>query len=177
MLTNPNRGCAARTEYVDADSPKKGTGPLQQAEITTLAGLRPWREVVQPHPDVASGRYVQAEFAADLAQVLVGTAEPEYQDPVEFFRRTYLTEGLLALLVTGVQRLTAQPDAAAVAAAGAVPSTAPSTAAGRPLPSSSGMSWRVQRSFTKIISSMVSALRISMDRMRPMVTRADCNVA
>jgi uncharacterized protein len=62
----------------------------------------------QPHPDVASGRYIQAEFAADLAQVLAGTAEAEYQDPVEFFRRTYLTEGLLALLVTGVKRLTAQ---------------------------------------------------------------------
>lgn len=80
----------------------------QTVETTTLAGLRPWRAVVQPHPDVASGRYIQAEFAADLSQVLAGTAEREYQDPVEFFRRTYLTEGLLALLVTGVKRLTAQ---------------------------------------------------------------------
>ena len=77
-------------------------------EITTLAGLKPWRDVVQPHPDVASGRYIQAEFAADLAQVLAGTAEPEYQDPIEFFQRTYLTEGLLGLLVTGIKRLTAQ---------------------------------------------------------------------
>ncbi len=77
-------------------------------EVTTAPGLKPWREVVQPHPDVASGRYLQAEFAADLSQVLSGKAEPEYQDPVEFFRRTYLTEGLLALLVTGVRRLTAQ---------------------------------------------------------------------
>jgi predicted AAA+ superfamily ATPase len=75
---------------------------------TTLAGLRPWRDVVQPHPDVASGRYIQAEFAADLAQVHAHTAAPEYQDSREFFRRTYLTEGLLALLVTGVKRLTAQ---------------------------------------------------------------------
>jgi len=78
------------------------------AEVTTSIGLKPWREVVQPHPDVASGRYVQAEFAADLSQVMAGNAEPEYQDPLEFFRRTYLTEGLLALLVTGVRRLTAQ---------------------------------------------------------------------
>jgi len=77
-------------------------------EATTLAGLKPWREVVQPHPDVASGRYIQAEFAADLSQVIAGTAEPEYQDPLEFFRRTYLTEGLLALLATGIKRLTAQ---------------------------------------------------------------------
>jgi hypothetical protein len=49
--------------------------------------LKPWREVITPHPDVASGRYQQAEFAADLAQVLQGTAEPEYQDATEFFAR------------------------------------------------------------------------------------------
>jgi len=29
-------------------------------------GLTPWREVVTPHPDVASGRYQHAELAADL---------------------------------------------------------------------------------------------------------------
>lgn len=78
------------------------------AETTTMAGLKPWREVVSPHPDVANGRYLQAEFAADLSQVMARTAEPEYQDPVEFFRRTYLTEGLLNMLITGVRRLTAQ---------------------------------------------------------------------
>ncbi len=81
---------------------------VKPQEITTPFGLKPWREVVQPHPDVASGRYLQAEFAADLSQVLAGKAASEYQDPVEFFARTYLTEGLLALLVTGIRRLTAQ---------------------------------------------------------------------
>jgi hypothetical protein len=35
-------------------------------EGTPAAGYKPWREVVTPHPDVASGRYQQAEFAADL---------------------------------------------------------------------------------------------------------------
>lgn len=92
----------------EAKKAKKDTGPLKTQEVTTLAGLKPWRAVVQPHPDVASGRYIQAEFAADLAQVIAGIAEAEYQDPREFFRRTYLTEGLLALLVTGIKRLTAQ---------------------------------------------------------------------
>jgi uncharacterized protein len=92
----------------EAKKSKKDTGPLKTAEVTTLAGLKPWREVISPHKDVASGRYLQAEFAADLSQVLAGTAEPEYQNPVEFFRRTYLTEGLLNMLVTGVKRLTAQ---------------------------------------------------------------------
>ena len=44
------------------------------------------------------GRYRQAAFAADLPQVARGTADVEYQDPVEFFARTYLTEGVRRLL-------------------------------------------------------------------------------
>ena len=67
--------------------------------------LKPWREVVKPHRDVSSGRYQRAEFAADLAQVLRGDAQPEYQDPVEFFARTYLTRGISHLLVEGLKRL------------------------------------------------------------------------
>jgi hypothetical protein len=88
---------------------KKPTAPLlDETPTTTTPGLKPWRLVVKPHPDVASGRYIQAEFAADLAQVVQGKADPEYGEPKEFFRRTYLTEGLLDLLVTGVKRLTGQ---------------------------------------------------------------------
>jgi predicted AAA+ superfamily ATPase len=69
------------------------------------AGLKPWREVVVPHPDVASGRYQQAEFAADLYQVWKGEAADEYGKPEEFFRRTYLTEGLRDLLLSATRRL------------------------------------------------------------------------
>ena len=43
--------------------------------------LKPWREVVTPHRDVASGRYQQAEFAADLWQVHLGEGTDEYQAP------------------------------------------------------------------------------------------------
>lgn len=69
------------------------------------AGLKPWREVVTPHPDVASGRYMQAEFAADLAQVHRGEGSDEYRDPGEFFRRTFITAGLRDLLQGALQRL------------------------------------------------------------------------
>ncbi len=69
------------------------------------AGLKPWREVVTPHPDVASGRYQQAEFAADLSQVHRGEGTAEYKDPKEFFRRTFLTEGLKHLLTNAMKRL------------------------------------------------------------------------
>ena len=74
-------------------------------EGAPAAGLKPWREVVTPHPDVASGRYQQAEFAADLWQVYVKEGVSEYRDPTEFFRRTYLTEGLRRLLIGALQRI------------------------------------------------------------------------
>ena len=77
-------------------------------ESATTSNLKPWREVVTPHKDVASGRYQQAEFAADLWQVHLGEGTDEYRNPVEFFRRTYLTESLKGMLVGGIQRLTGQ---------------------------------------------------------------------
>ncbi|MBL8148954.1 MAG: DUF499 domain-containing protein [Blastocatellia bacterium] len=69
------------------------------------SGLKCWREIVTPHPDVASGRYQQAEFAADLNQVYKDEGSDEYRDPKEFFRRTFLTEGLKHLLTDALLRL------------------------------------------------------------------------
>jgi predicted AAA+ superfamily ATPase len=73
--------------------------------VETVAGLMPWREVVEPHQDVATGEFQQAEFAADLAKVHNGSAPSEYKNPTEFFARTYLTEGLSNLLVGAAKRL------------------------------------------------------------------------
>ena len=75
-------------------------------ETQVQAGLKPWREVVHPHKDVASGKYQQAEFAADLWQVHLEEGSDEYRKPAEFFRRTYLTESLARLLAGAAQRLT-----------------------------------------------------------------------
>ena len=74
-------------------------------ESTVTGNLKPWREVVTPHKDVASGRYQQAEFAADLWQVHLGQGTDEYKNPIEFFRRTFLTESLKGMLVGAVRRL------------------------------------------------------------------------
>ena len=74
-------------------------------ESAAAGNLKPWREVIAPHPDVASGRYQQAEFAADLWQVHLGEGTDEYKKPVEFFRRTFFTESLKKMLVGAVQRL------------------------------------------------------------------------
>jgi len=82
---------------------RKAGGSLIEASATGT--LKPWREVVTPHADVASGRYQQAEFAADLWQVHLGEGSDEYRKPQEFFRRTFLTESLKGLLVGGVKRI------------------------------------------------------------------------
>ena len=75
-------------------------------ESQAAGDLKPWREVVNPHKDVASGRYQQAEFAADLWQVYLGEGSDEYREPVEFFRRTYPDrEPPKRLLVGAVRRI------------------------------------------------------------------------
>ena len=89
-------------EQVRGERRKSAAGGIESA---AALNLKPWREVVAPHRDVASGRYQQAEFAADLWQVHLGEGTEEYRNPVEFFRRTYLTESLRRLLVGAVERL------------------------------------------------------------------------
>ena len=79
------------------------------------AGLRPWREVLQPHDDVATGNFHASEFAADLYKVATGgEVDSDYADPVEFFRRTYLTEGLRDLVGRAVRRLAGDDNASPV---------------------------------------------------------------
>ncbi|MDR7465050.1 MAG: Swt1 family HEPN domain-containing protein [Armatimonadota bacterium] len=92
-------------EQVRAERRKVG-GALVEAAAAGV--LKPWREVIAPHPDVASGRYQQAEFAADLWQVYLGEGTDEYRHPVEFYRRTYLTESLKRLLTGAVARVSGQ---------------------------------------------------------------------
>ena len=85
---------------------RRGAGNTVESQAT--GSLKPWREVVAPHRDVASGGYQQAEFAADLWQVHIGEGTDEYRNPAEFFRRTYLTESLKSLLSGAMQRLSGQ---------------------------------------------------------------------
>lgn len=82
---------------------RKSAGTAIDSAAT--GNLKPWREVITPHKDVASGRYQQAEFAADLWQVHLGEGTDEYRDPIEFFRRTYLTDSLKGMLLGAMQRL------------------------------------------------------------------------
>lgn len=67
--------------------------------------MKPWREVAKPHADVLAGTFVQSDFAADITQVVNGSAPDEYRNPEAFYARTYVTEGMKQLLVTVAQRL------------------------------------------------------------------------
>ena len=67
--------------------------------------MKPWRQIAKPHRDVLEGTLKQAEFAADLRNVLSGDAAPEYLDAEKFFARTYITEGMRLLLISVAQRL------------------------------------------------------------------------
>ena len=67
--------------------------------------MKPWRTVAKPHADVLTGTLKQSEFAADLSRVAEGSASKEYQDAVQFFDRTYITEGMKELLVSVARRL------------------------------------------------------------------------
>ncbi len=78
---------------------------LATVESQGTIALPPWREIVSPHEDVAKNSYQNAEFAADLWQVYLGQGSSEYQDPEEFFKRTYLTQSLKGLLKGAMQRI------------------------------------------------------------------------
>ncbi len=89
---------------------------LQSAAVTPeAAGLRPWREVLPPHDDVATGNFQAAEFAADLFKVAeTDDAGKDYAEPVQFFARTYLTDGLQDLIDRTVRRLGGDANASPV---------------------------------------------------------------
>lgn len=100
------RDTILRTKFTELQRNEERKKPRQMdISVVALAGLKPWREIVEPHQDVATGEFQQAEFAADLGKVHKGSAPPEYKDPREFFSRTYLTDGLSSLLVGAAKRL------------------------------------------------------------------------
>src|SRR5207302_7000775 len=62
--------------------------------------MKPWTDVVQPHDDILGGDLEMAVFAADLGSVVrqEGSVREVYGDPAAFFRATYLTSSMHALL-------------------------------------------------------------------------------
>ncbi len=76
--------------------------------------MRPWHEVVVPHPDIRAGTFDESVFAADLADVVADRGPLEYRDAETFFRKTYPTRGLVELLATVLARLSGRGTGEAV---------------------------------------------------------------
>ena len=65
----------ARKIMAEINEQSKASQPaLIQTASGASASLKPWREIATPHQDVASGKFQQAEFAADLFQVITKRA-------------------------------------------------------------------------------------------------------
>ncbi len=94
-----------RVRFEEQRRSEERKGQRAEIAVETVAGLKPWREIVEPHKDVATGDFNQAEFAADLSKVHAGTAASEYSDPKAFYARTYMTQGLSVLLKGAAERL------------------------------------------------------------------------
>ena len=62
-------------------------------------------ELCRPRADVLEGRIRDQDFAADLSQVLKGTAPELYKNPALFFANTHPTRGLRDLFEAMVDRL------------------------------------------------------------------------
>lgn len=95
---------ASKTELMrqKLEAEARRATPKPEAMFTEpAAGLRPWREVAQPHDDVAQGRYDVAEFAANLAQVAAGKGLAEYKDPDGQRVLTQLRVGIVGAGGTG----------------------------------------------------------------------------
>ncbi len=97
-----------RVRYEEQARQQTRRATIAPTEGQPQAGLKPWRDIATPHSDVASGNFQQAEFAADLWQVYLDQGSDEYRDPTEFYRRTYLTDGLQQLLINALKRLSGQ---------------------------------------------------------------------
>lgn len=84
--------------------------------VPGASGLAPWRQVLKPRDEVATGNFQSSEFAADLYKVARDPAATsgEYSDPAQFFARTYLTEGLRDLIGRAVKRLAGDANASPV---------------------------------------------------------------
>ena len=74
--------------------------------------LTPWHEVCKLRDDLRSGELSLSIFAADLYDVVMGTAKPVYQDPREFFSLTYATHNIRELAKDIILRLAGRNEKA-----------------------------------------------------------------
>lgn len=67
--------------------------------------LPAWWNIATPRQEIRNGTFSDSTFAADIAEVIKGTAPQEYLDPRLFFEKTYLTSGLQNLIRNVLNRI------------------------------------------------------------------------
>jgi hypothetical protein len=70
-----------------------------------------WYSIVTPHFDIRQGRLDESVFAANLAEVALGSGRELYKDPIIFFSKTYITAGLKSIAKTVIGGLNGNQDA------------------------------------------------------------------
>jgi hypothetical protein len=83
----------------------------QTSSPTTTGNLKPWFLVSEPHFDIKQGHLDESVFAANLAEVALGTGREIYKNPNSFFSKTYMTAGLKSVAKTVVNGLNGKEDA------------------------------------------------------------------
>lgn len=85
--------------------------PINKQVTPNPNELLPWFKVVSPHSDIRQGHLDESVFAANLAEVALGTGREIYSNPVVFFSKTYYTAGLKNVAKTVINGLNGKEDA------------------------------------------------------------------
>jgi predicted AAA+ superfamily ATPase len=73
--------------------------------------LPAWFRIVTPHLDIRQGRLDESVFAANLAEVALGSGREIYTNSVMFFEKTFFTAGLKSIAKTVIKGLNGKEDA------------------------------------------------------------------
>jgi len=72
--------------------------------------LQPWWELSDPHEDVRSGDLPESVFAIDLGAVINRNAPAVYQNPVDFYEKTHVTQVLEDLIQAVIENVGGEPS-------------------------------------------------------------------
>lgn len=64
-----------------------------------------WFNCVTPQFDILNNKLDESVFAANLGDVMMGSGNEIYLDPKQFFKKTYVTNGLRSIATRVVQAL------------------------------------------------------------------------
>ncbi len=90
---------------------KQETDSSKAPAANTFNVSMPWFRVVTPHLDIRQGRLDESIFAANLAEVALGSGREIYNNPVLFFSKTFFTAGIKSIAKTVIKGLNGNEDA------------------------------------------------------------------